>query len=192
MGQKTLWRLLTSSESPSGSASAALALRAASMSWSWSMTRSSAGVPVCRSADVRCRRAGVRAACRRPRDRASPADRLRAIVPSCLRDCGCGSACAVASRASASFTSVPPGSRRTVFGSTSSRSPRYAGCRSRASSVHSVKRTCATNWGLTQWGVSLVIGGGTSKGDLLRAAAPAAFISRASSASVNPVPTWPT
>ena len=173
-GQNILWRLLTSSESPSGSASAALALRAASMRCSWSMTRSSAGVPVCRGAGVRCWGADVPVCCVGPVvlrafaafDGLGPPRACRG-APSRL--CGCelrGSS--GPSRASASFTSVPPGSRRTAFGSTSSRNPRYAGWRSLASSVHSVKRTWPTNWGFTQWGVSLVIGGGTSKGDVLR------------------------
>src|SRR5262245_24628287 len=45
----------------------------------------------------------------------------------------------------------------TVFASLSSRSPRYTGCRSLLSSVHSVKRTCATRSGLTQCAVSLLL-----------------------------------
>ncbi len=64
-------------------------------------------MPGCRSARavvLACSSAGV-----------SSGSTLRAFAPSRLRDCGVGVACAVASRACASFTNVPPGSRRTVL-----------------------------------------------------------------------------
>ena len=111
----------------------------------------SASAPGCRGAVLMCRCSRVLGA--RVRS-------LRAFVPSCLRDCG-WSAREDARRASASFTSVPPGSLRTASGSTSSRRPEIRRMPQPAVVSplgephlrHELRRDPV--------GVSLVIGGGT-------------------------------
>ena len=67
----------------------------------------------------------------------------------------------------------------------SSRNPRYTGCRSFPSSVHSVKRTCATRSGRTQCAVSLLLIL-AANGDCFVARALSSFDTRSSSRLIEP------
>ena len=93
-----------------------------------------------------------------------------------------------AADATVTFFCTLSASRRTAIGGLSSRNPRYTGCRSLPSGVHSVKRTWATSTGSTQCAGSGVRGTGPSNGERRTASGRSFADTFCNSPRVNPPP----